>query len=106
MLRRLRINKEKWLREISFGFLSFFIAYIFFYLTTHKRPPLTFSFAAGVIAVTVVTHLVLKQSKWAILLILAILPFYPFVRIQVLRFKIVGGLVGDECRPRSTGITA
>jgi hypothetical protein len=93
VLKRLYMNREKWLKEIAFGLLSFFIAYIFFYLTTHKRPPLTFSFAAGLIAVTVVTHLVWKQSKWAILLILTLLPFYPFVRIQVLRFKIVGGLV-------------
>jgi hypothetical protein len=93
VLKKLRINREKWLREISFGLLSLVIAYIFFYLTTHKRPPLTFSFAVGFIILTVVTHLVWKQSKWAILLILAFLPFYPFVRIQILRYKIVGGTV-------------
>ena len=67
------------------------IAYFFFYLTTHKRPPLTFSFAVGLIILCVITHLVWKQGKWAILLILTFLPFYPFVRIQILRFEIVGG---------------
>jgi len=91
--KKLRINREKWLREISFGLLSFVIAYVFFYLTTHKRPSLTLSFAVGLIILCTVTFLVLKQGKWAILLILTIFPFYPFVRIQILRFQIVGIVV-------------
>ena len=93
MLKRLRINREKWLREISFGLLYFVLAYFFFYLTTHKRPPLTLSFAVGLILVCAVTHLVWKQGKWAFLLILTVLPFYPFLRIQLLRFQIVGAMV-------------
>jgi hypothetical protein len=91
--KKLRINREKWLRELSLGLLSLVIAYSFFYLTTHKRPPLTFSFAVGLIIICVITHLVWKQGKWAILIILAVLPFYPFVRIQGLRFQIVGMMV-------------
>jgi len=91
--KKLHINREKWLREISFGLLSFVIAYLFFYFTTHKRPPLTFSFAVGLIILCVITYLVWKQGKWAILIILAVLPFYPFVRIQILRFQIVGLMV-------------
>ena len=93
MPKKLRINKEKWLRELSLGLLSLVIAYSFFYLTTHKRPPLTFSFAVGLIIICVITHLVWKQGKWAILLILTFLPFYPFMRIQILRFQIVGMMV-------------
>lgn len=93
MPKKLHITKERWLRELSFGLLSFLIAYFFFYLTTHKRPPLTLSFAVGLIILSIVTYLVWKQGKWAILLILTFLPFYPFVRIQVLRFQIVGLMV-------------
>ena len=93
MLRRLGIQREKWLRELSFGLLSFVLAYFFFYLTTHRRPSLTLSFAVGLILLCVVTHLIWKQGKWAILLILAFLPFYPFVRIQILRYQIVGQMV-------------
>jgi len=91
--KRLNINREKWLREISFGLLSFVVAYFFFYLTTHKRPPLTFTFAVGLIIFCIITYLVLKQGKWAIFFILCALPFYPFVRIQMLRFGIVGTMV-------------
>ncbi len=90
MLKRLRINREKWLRELSFGLLSFVIAYFFFSLTTQKRAELTLSLAVGLIILCVTTYLVWKQGKWAILLILAVLPFYPFLRIQLLRFEIVG----------------
>lgn len=93
MPKKLHINREKWLREISFALLSFVIAYFFFYLTIHKRPPLTFSFAVGLIILCVITYLVWKQGKWAVLLILAFLPFYPFLRIQILRFQIVGLMV-------------
>jgi hypothetical protein len=93
VLKRIRLNKEKWAREISFGLLSLFLAYVFFYLTTQKRPPLTFSFAVGLILFGVVTHLVLKQGKWALMIIFTFLPFYPFIRIQILRFEIVGRLV-------------
>ena len=91
--KKLHIHKEKWLREISYGLLSFVIAYAFFYLTTHKRPPLTLSVAVGLIIVCVTTYLVWKQSKWALLIIFTVLPFYPFLRIQLLRFAIVGHLV-------------
>ena len=93
VLNKLHINKEKWLREISFALLSFVIAYAFFYLTTHKRPPLTLSVAVGLIIVCATTYLVWKQSKWALLIIFTVLPFYPFLRIQLLRFEIVGHLV-------------
>ncbi len=93
MFNRLRINREKWLREFSFGLFSLFLAYLFFYLTTRKRPPLTFSFAAGFILFGVVTNLLLKRGKVALLLIFSVLPFYPFVRIQLLRFNVVGQLV-------------
>ena len=93
VLKKIRLNKEKWGREISFGLLSLFLAYIFFYLTTQKRPPLTFSFAVGLILFGVVSHLVLKQGKWALMIIFSFLPFYPFIRIQILRFEIVGRLV-------------
>jgi hypothetical protein len=93
VLGRLRINREKWLREISFGFFSFFVAYFFFYLITHKRPQLTMSVAVGFMLFGVITHLILKQGKWALLLIFTFLPFYPFVRIQLLRFQVVGQLV-------------
>ncbi len=93
VLKRLRLNREKWLREFSFGLLSLFLAYFFFYLTTHKRPPLTISFAVGFILLGIITHLVWKQGKWAILIIFSFLPFYPFLRIQLLRFQIVGHFV-------------
>ncbi len=93
MLNRIRIDRDKWFREISFGVFLFFVAYIFFYLTTHKRPPLTFSFAAGVIIFGIIGNLILKQGKWALLLIFTFLPLYPFVRIQLLRYQVVGQLV-------------
>ncbi len=93
VLHRIRIDREKWVREISFGLFLFFVAYLFFYLTTHKRPPLTLSFAAGFIVFGFVTNLILRQGKWALLLIFTFLPLYPFVRIQLLRFQVVGQLV-------------
>lgn len=93
MFGRLRIYRERWLRELSFGFFSFVIAYFFFYLTTHKRPPLTLSFAVGFILFGIVTNMILKQGKAALLLIFTFLPFYPFIRIQLLRFQVVGQLV-------------
>jgi O-Antigen ligase len=93
VLNGLRIKKEKWLREISFGLLSLVLAFIFFYLTTQKRPPLTLSLAVGLVLLGVVTHLVLKQGKWALLILFSFSPFYPFIRIQLLRFQVVGQLV-------------
>jgi hypothetical protein len=93
MLGRLRIHRKRWIREISFGLLSILLAYLFFYLTTHKRPPLTFSFAVGLILFGLITNMILKQGKAALLLIFTLLPFYPFIRIQFLRFQVVGQLV-------------
>ncbi len=86
-------KKGTWRREIIFGLFSFFLAYVFFYLTTHKRPPLTLSVAAGLVVLGIVTGLVLRRSTRSLFLIFFILPFYPFVRIQILRFQIVGHLV-------------
>jgi hypothetical protein len=88
--KKLHIYRERWLRELSFGLLSFVIAWFFFYLITQKRPQLTLSLTVGLIIFCVTTYLVWKQGKWAILLILVVLPFYPFMRIQLLRFAIVG----------------
>ena len=87
------VNREKWVREIWFSFFSFFLALFFFYLTTHKRPPLTLSVAAGFVLLGLVTHLLLKKAKGAIYLIFVLLPFFPFLRIQILRFQIVGAVV-------------
>ena len=41
------VNREKWVREFWFFLFSLFLALFFLYLTTHKRPPLTLSVAAG-----------------------------------------------------------
>ena len=89
----MRFNKENRRREILFGVFCFLLAYIFFYLTTHKRPPLTLSFAVGFVVFGLVTNLVLKRSNRSLYLIFLLLPLYPFIRIQILRFQIVGHLV-------------
>ncbi len=91
--RKIAVRRERWVREISFAGFSLVLAYLFFYLITHKRPQLTITLAVGLILLGIVTHLVLKQGKWALTLIFVFLPFYPFIRIQLLRFEIVGQFV-------------
>jgi len=87
------VNREKWVREFWFFLFSLFLALFFLYLTTHKRPPLTLSVAAGFVLLGFVTQLLMKKAKWSIYLIFVFLPFFPFLRIQMLRFQIVGHLV-------------
>lgn len=93
MLTPMYLDRDKWVREVWFFLFSLFVALFFYYLTTHKRPPLTLSLAVGLVVLGVVTHLLLRKGKWALYLIFVALPFFPFLRIQVIRFEIVGHLV-------------
>jgi len=87
------IDKEKWAREIWFFLFSLFVLFVFFYLTTRKRPPLTLFLAVGLVAAGFVVWLLLQKAKWALYFIFFISPFFPFLRVQVLRYQIVGAVV-------------
>ncbi|MEW6443392.1 MAG: O-antigen ligase family protein [bacterium] len=84
------VERERWAREAWFWAFSLCLAYVFFYLTTHKRPPLTLTAAVGFVALGVVTHMALKKAKSTLYLIFLFLPFFPFLRIQIIRYEIVG----------------
>jgi hypothetical protein len=87
------IDKEKWAREIWFFLFSLFVLFVFFYLTTRKRPPLTLFLAVGLVAAGFVVWLLLQKAKWALYFIFFFSPFFPFLRVQVLRYQIVGAVV-------------
>lgn len=89
----MHLAKDKWRREALFGLFSFLLAYVFFYLTTHKRPQLTLSLAVGLILFGIAAALLLRRSKYGLYMIFLALPFYPFLRIQILRYQIVGQVV-------------
>lgn len=87
------IDKEKWAREIWFLLFSLFVLFVFFYLTTRKRPPLTLFLAVGLVVAGFVLWLLLQKAKWALYFIFFLSPFFPFLRVQVLRYQIVGAVV-------------
>jgi len=84
---------ERWKNELAFWVASLGLAYIFFYLTTHRRPQLTIVVAVGFVVTGYLFSLVLKQAKWALYAIFFVFPFYPFIRVQLLRFEVVGETV-------------
>ncbi len=87
------IDREKWAREIWFLLFSLFVLFVFYYLTTHKRPLLTLFLAVGLVVAGFVAWLLLQKAKWALFFIFFISPFFPFLRVQILRYQIVGAVV-------------
>lgn len=87
------IEREKWAREIWFFLFSLFVVFVFFYLTTHKRPLLTLFLAVGLVVAGFVVWLLLQKAKWALFFIFFFSPFFPFLRVQILRYQIVGAVV-------------
>lgn len=87
------LNKERVSREAWFFLFALIVGFVFFYLTTHKRPPLTLSLAVGLAAAGFVTWLILQKAKWALFLVFLFSPFFPFLRVQILRYQIVGAVV-------------
>jgi len=88
-----RLKKDRLLADVVFGAFSVVLACVFTYLATHKRPGLTLSLALGLVVFGVTTQALLRRPQRALALIFFLLPFYPFLRIQILRFQIVGSLV-------------
>ena len=87
------VRQKRLIYDLYFGFVSFILAYVFFYLTTHRRPQLTIVLAVGLIIAGYMFYLILRKAKWSLYLLFICLPFYPFIRIQLLRFEIVGETV-------------
>ncbi len=86
-------NKEKWFREFKFTLFTMVLAYAFFYLITHKRPHFCLAAAVGIVLFGIVTNLVMNRGKSSLYFIFVLVPIFPFLRVQLLRFQIIGTIV-------------
>ncbi len=89
----MQLPLTRWKNDLAFWLPTIAAAYLFFYLITHKRPQLTLVVALAVVVGGWLFYLILKEAKWALYVIFLVFPFYPFIRVQLLRFEVVGETV-------------
>ena len=77
-------------RELGYGVFFTFTLLFFYYVVTHFRPPLAVIVTAAVVAIALFTTLVLRRASWAFWLFCLIMPLYPFARMILVKYQLIG----------------
>lgn len=83
-----RTQGNRW--EIGFALFFLFCLFFFYYLIVNFRPTLAVIGTLSVVGLAVITRLVLRRAFWAIWLIVLFLPIYPFGRMLLIKYQLVG----------------